>query len=148
MVPVWIANFGSIWGLCLLLLSGLEQASQAKVVEAAQQVAPGMTREEVREILGSPHIDYRPQWDHWLYGTSLDPRAVFHKTGRFNPIPIRLRLFSYAEDDVVIRWDLNNRVLKIDRPESIQVSEQMLGIHETVQFLKALDSLVRSNLNG
>ncbi|MEM1070619.1 MAG: hypothetical protein AAGG48_09050 [Planctomycetota bacterium] len=134
---------GRYWTLWLCVIAATEQARQSSNVEAAHRLKGGMTQEEVLEIMGPPDIDYRPTWNHWCYGTSLDFETICSAGGRFIPIPLKLRLFSYGENDVVVRWNVNDKVMSVDRPESLPAPELSRKMLEVVQFIRVVDSIIR-----
>ena len=145
MVSLLVVPLFKYWIIFLLLVGATEKADQARTVQAAQRVSVGMSRDEVREILGAPDIDYRPTWDHWCYGMSIEIEDMLIPNFGLNPIPVRFRLFSYAEDDVVVRWGLNDRVQRIDRPRSLEVPESFFAILDCARFVQSVDAFVRSN---
>ena len=121
------------WIICLSFIGAAEHAKQSRAVESAQQVRVGMTRQQVLDILGPPDIDYRPQWDHWCYGRTVDLASMLGHDGRLNPLPFRWRLFFYSDDDVVVRWGDNDKVVAMNSPDrfpSPAEFDQILDIYE------------------
>ncbi|MEM9646823.1 MAG: hypothetical protein AAF989_17665 [Planctomycetota bacterium] len=128
------------WIIMLSFAGAAEQAQQSENVMAAQRLREGMTQEEVLDVMGPPDIDYRPAWNQWCYGISVDIEGIVVSYGKLNPIPLRLRLISYAEDDVVVRWGVGEDVLTIDRPKRFDAPEEF---HQMLDRIRFVDTVFR-----
>ena len=118
-----------IWFIVLIVIGSAEDARQHRLIEQSAAVTMGMTQEQVIEILGKPDIATKAKtfWQllflgfdsgQWYWGNSIDLRSIFIPDSTLlNPLPINIRIFSYADHDLVICWGFNDRVTEIRRPE-------------------------------
>jgi len=130
------------WIFFLVLVGAGDQAQQSRKVDIAQELRVGMTQQEVLDLLGPPDIDYRPHWNHWCYGTSVDFESIVTPDGWLNPIPIQFRFFSYCEDDVVVRWGVLDKAVRIDRPNKFVVADEFQQILDTYVFVQTVFELL------
>ncbi len=130
------------WLFILMILGAVESAHQGRKVQAAQKLRVGMTEKEVLEIMGPPDIDYRPRWNHWCYGMSIDVEAFMSEDGSANYTPILWRMFSYDANDVVIRWDNSGKAGVINRPQDLDVPAEFYPILDSFLFVRDIFDLI------
>jgi hypothetical protein len=116
------------WLALLAVVGGLDQARLNQLIEASGQLEPGDDEATVLSELGPP-LERWPKRDAvnaflfgdrprlWVYGTILDIEEMFPPNSAI-PIllPLKLRLFSPDDDDLVINWSDDGRVASIVRP--------------------------------
>jgi hypothetical protein len=94
-------------------------------VRGAAQIKLGDTEARVLEILGPPHNRWKgsiyvfggslgpPQW---IYGTDIELGRIVNPDFPIpNLFPFQLRIFTACDDDLVIVWSANRRVVKVER---------------------------------
>jgi len=144
------------WFFFLSFYGAADLAQQSRHIENAAQLHVGMTPAEVQEVMGSPTGRYEAKSltalvfsrflpKHWFYGTTCDIHSIVVPGLPFpNPIPVHLRLFSYADDDVVVRWSFDDQVAEITRPKPIRVPLEFYGIHNARIFVSDIVTLISS----
>jgi hypothetical protein len=108
---------------------GIQLAQLDTQVTASGQLKQGDVETHVLEVLGEPKMrcphglslftlsSGPPQW---IYGTDIDVTKIIDSESCFpNLLPIKLRIFSPDNGDLVINWDDHGRVASIQRPERI-----------------------------
>ncbi|HEV7226612.1 MAG TPA: hypothetical protein VGN42_28150, partial [Pirellulales bacterium] len=93
-----------------------EQVHLQRLVDRSARIAIGANERDVERAIGEPIAKWeaRRGWARfvfgergaqWVYGTSIDLGSIFVPELPFpNPVPLRLRLFSADDDDLVIEW--------------------------------------------
>ena len=136
------------WFAFIFVVEPIEHASHYHVASAAIDVRTGMTPAEVVAILGLPAPEYQKRgpfaswWlgakrpKQWMYGTfwNLD-YLLIPDFPWFNPLPLNLRIFGYADDDLVIDWTDSSVVSSSTRPNFV-VSQFALESLEAATFTK------------
>jgi hypothetical protein len=116
------------WLAMLAVVGGLEQARLNQLIDASARLDPGDEESKVLSVLGPP-MERWPKRDavnaflfgdrprQWVYGTILDIEEIFAYQSAI-PIlfPLKLRLFSPDEDDLLINWSDDGSVASIERP--------------------------------
>jgi hypothetical protein len=120
------------WMATLALIVALEQPRMDRVLDAADQVAPGADEQQVLAALGPPDVKWAERSGimvlmfgrmprQWSYGTLVDAENLFiAETGWPNPAPIKIRLFGPNANDVVVTWRDDGMVAAVDRPPTPQ----------------------------
>lgn len=117
-----------IWFVSLILIGSAEEARQHRLIETSQAITVGMTPDRVIEIMGQPDSSSKAS-DFWQlaflgfnsgqmsWGSAVNMDAFFIPgSPEPNPFPIHLRLFSYAENDLVINFGFDDLVTEVRRP--------------------------------
>lgn len=118
----------AVWFSFVFIAEPIERASHHRLVARSEAVQDGMTPIQVKAILGDPDAEYAkrgvfatwwlegPRPKQWMYGTffNLD-YLVIPKCPWLNPVPVNVRIFDYADDDLVINWTANDRVSAVKR---------------------------------
>ncbi len=122
----------AVWFAFVFISEPIEQASHHRLVAASVAVSDGMTPDQVKAILGEPAAEYakrgtiaawwlegqRPK--QWMYGTTFNLDHLFIPYSPWlNPLPVNLRIFEYADNDLVIDWAADDRVSAIKRPDFV-----------------------------
>jgi hypothetical protein len=105
---------------------GIELAHLDKQVAASRRLMAGDSEAQVLEALGEPKMrcphglslftlsSGPPQW---IYGTNIDVTKIVNAESTLpNLLPVKLRLFSPDDGDLVINWDGQGRIASIQRP--------------------------------
>ncbi len=105
---------------------GIELAQFDRQLAASSELKPGDGEARVLELLGEPkmrcphglllftNVSAPPQW---IYGTNIDCTKIIDTESAFpNLLPVKLRLFSPDQSDLVINWNDQGRVVSIQRP--------------------------------
>ncbi len=108
---------------------GIELSQLDTQIAASTQFKPGDGEARVLEAIGQPKMrcphglslftlsSGSPQW---IYGTNIDiTRIIDSESAVPNLLPIKLRIFSPDQGDLVINWDGQGRVVSIQRPERL-----------------------------
>jgi hypothetical protein len=96
-------------------------------------------RWEVRT--GSAELFFGKRPAQWIYGTTIDlQRLIIPELPFPNPIPIKFRLFSAYEDDLVIEWTPDKKISNVKRPE-LNVPDSAKRLLDPVYFIVSLARL-------
>jgi hypothetical protein len=120
-LPAWLAMLATV--------GALEQARLNQLIEASARLEPGDDEAKVLSALGPP-LERWPKRDavnaflfgdrprQWVYGTVLDIEEIFAYQSAI-PIlfPLKLRLFSPDEDDLVINWSDDGQIASVVHPK-------------------------------
>ena len=119
-------TFPFILATLFALGGGIELAQFDKQVAASNQLKPGDNENRVLAALGEPKMRcphglslFTPSSGpaQWIYGTNIDVTRIINTDSALpNLLPLKLRLFSPDEGDLVISWDDQGRVASIRRP--------------------------------
>jgi len=134
------------WTLVLVFVGIGERVHLHKVIAQSESIVVGATRQSVLHAIGEPQFKWnarrgvarlifgrRPAL--WIYGTTTNLKALIIPDLPFpNPIPIKIRLFSADQDDLVIDWTSENLVAAINRPP-IDVPTELRKLYEPVYFV-------------
>jgi hypothetical protein len=106
---------------------GIELARLDKQITASAQLQQGDSETRVLEVLGEPKMRCPhglslftlsagpPQW---IYGTNIDVTKIIDSESTLpNLLPLKFRIFSADEGDLVINWDDQGHVASIQRPK-------------------------------
>jgi hypothetical protein len=115
----------------LLAVGGSVEADQLnKQIVASYPLKTGDTEGRVLEILGEPKMrcphglalfTFGVGPPQWIYGTTIDIAGIIDPDSPFpNLLPLKFRIFSPHEGDLVIKWDDRGRVASIERPTPLQ----------------------------
>lgn len=114
------------------MVGAIELTHLESQIERSAGLVVGDSQMRVFATLGQP--DFR--WKHrktlhawmygnrprqWIYGTTIDIRSIV-ASGELipNPIPIKLRLFSPDDGDLVVSFDRDGKIASIQRPDLIK----------------------------
>ena len=117
--------------MILVITTGnLERQHLARTLRASENVRVGDSEANVVNLIGPPLAKYDEYagWSilgigahpkQWCYGTNICLENLFIDDPfvMMSPLPINLRWFSYADDDLVIDWDSNGHVVGIAKPK-------------------------------
>lgn len=120
----------AVWFAFVFIAEPIEHASHHRLVEKSAEVHAGMQPSQVTSILGTPNAKYAkrsvfaswwldgPRPKQWMYGTSfnLDYVLIPHCPW-INPLPTNIRIFDYADEDLIIDWTDDDRVVFVHRPD-------------------------------
>lgn len=136
------------WFAFVFIAEPIEHAAHHRLVETSFVVNAGMTPPEVRAILGDPAAEYAkrgviatwwlngPRPKQWMYGTGFNlDYVVIPKCPWLNPLPMNLRIFDYANDDLVIDWTDDDHVTSIKRPD-FELPEIAFGMLDASLFTR------------
>ncbi|MEO8496349.1 MAG: hypothetical protein ABI614_14875 [Planctomycetota bacterium] len=115
------------WALIVATIGLGERIHLQQLVDKSSHIEVGASPEAVLITLGEPTARWAP-WRgvlglanrpaRWVYGTTIALDSIVVPDVPFpNPIPIHLRLFGAADDDLVIEWTPNHEVAKVVRPD-------------------------------
>jgi hypothetical protein len=134
------------WIFALVLIGMGEQVQLQRLVERSAGIAIGATEGDVERAIGEPGLKgearrglarfiFGERRVQWIYGTSINLGAIFIPELPFlNPIPLRLRLFSADEDDLVIEWTPTKQVAKVSRPK-LDVPDELMELYQPIRRL-------------
>jgi hypothetical protein len=108
---------------------GVELVQLEKQVAASNQLKPGDSEAQVLKSLGEPKMRcphglslFTSSSDppQWIYGTNIDVANIINTNSTLpNLLPVKLRLFSPDEGDLVINWDDQGQITSVRRPARI-----------------------------
>ena len=106
------------------LIGAAEQSRLERRIEASQQIEPGASQANVRDLLGAPTAEWEtsggffgPGAPTWAYGTTVDLGGIVgYSTFLPDPLSFKWRIFGPYETDLVVTWDAQRRVESITRP--------------------------------
>lgn len=131
------------WVLALVLMGVGEQVHLQRLVDRSARIAIGANERDVERAIGEPIAKWeaRRGWARfifgargaqWVYGTSIDLGSIFVPELPFpNPVPLRLRLFSADDDDLVIEWTSTKQVAKVSRP-NLDVPDEVTELYRPI----------------
>ncbi|KAA1256835.1 hypothetical protein LF1_58850 [Rubripirellula obstinata] len=118
------------WFAFVFITEPIEHAAHHRLVKNSNAVHAGMTPLEVTTILGDPAAKYAkrgviatwwlegPRPKQWMYGTGFNlDYVVIPNFPWLNPLPLNLRIFDYADDDLVVDWTDDDLVTSVKRPK-------------------------------
>jgi hypothetical protein len=106
---------------------GVELAQLDKQIRASSELQQGDVEARVLELLGEPKMRcphglsfFGVGPPQWIYGTNIDVTQIIDSESVFpNPLPVKIRIFSPDQGDLVINWDDQGRVASIQRTERL-----------------------------
>ena len=120
----------AIWMLLVVTTGHLERQHLARTLRAAENLSVGDSEANVVDLIGQPIAKYDEYqgWSflgigahpkQWCYGTYVCLENIFIVEAfvMVSPLPINVRWFRYADDDLVIDWDSNGQVVGIAKPK-------------------------------
>ncbi len=121
-------SIAAVWYAYLIFVGATDFAMQDRYIDASAKLDKSMTPAEVLEVMGPPSGRYEAtgflhlaflsfQPKHWYWGERVDiHRLVLPTLPVANPFPYHIRLFGYADNDVVVRWSATDQIMEITRP--------------------------------
>lgn len=144
---VW-ETFFQLWILFATIVGVGERVHLSRLVEAAQPIQAGATKAEVLQAIGEPTFEWEESsilWfknpERWVYGTTFNVEAIALPIPFANPIPVNIRLFGAAEDDLVFSWEAG-KVTEIARPE-LDVPPQLIQWLEPYEYIRDVINEIR-----
>jgi hypothetical protein len=120
----------AIWLLLVITMGNLERQHLARTLRASENVKVGDSEANVYDLLGPPIAKYDEYegWSlfgmgahpkQWCYGTNICLENIFIVDSfvMVSPLPVNIRWFRYAEDDLVIDWSNDRHVLGFTKPK-------------------------------
>ena len=127
---IMVNSIAAIWLLLVVTIGNLERQHLARTIRASENVEVGNSEKTVYDLIGPPVgiYDEYEGWSflgigahpkQWCYGTyiSLENIFIVDSFVMISPLPINIRWFGYAEDDLVIDWHSDGHVLSITKPK-------------------------------
>ena len=148
----------AIWFILLSLLGSLERVHHAREATRSATIGINAHQSEVLQRLGAPDYIYparpmgipfsnSPKPMQWLYGTSLNLQYLYTPWVGPNPFPVNLRIFAFAQDDLVIDWNDEGHVAQINTPHLV-ASESELRWLRPLDFLWLISQLFQAEANS
>lgn len=127
------------WIFALVLIGMGEQVQLQRLVDRSAGIAIGASEGDVERAIGEPIATWEARRGfifggpaQWAYGTSIDLGSILVPELPFlNPIPLRWRLFSACEDDLVIEWTPTKQVAKVSRPK-LDVPDELMELYQPI----------------
>lgn len=124
-------SIASFWYAYLIFVGASDFAKQDRYIDAASMLDRKMTPAQVLEIMGPPSgryeatgfirlalLNFQPK--HWYWGERVDiHRLVLPSLPILNPFPYHVRIFGYADNDVVVRWSSTDQIMEITLPSPV-----------------------------
>ena len=140
------------WLLIVVIVGNIERQHLARTVVAAMDLKLGQAETEISALLGNPLAEYSAYdgWSflaigkhprQWCYGTiiNLDNIFVTESIVTVNPLPFNIRWFGYCDSNLVIDWNANDRVERIEVPQArFAIDNRFDGVLEMCYTLRAI----------
>ncbi len=144
-----------LWNVVALIAFTVGMGERAEIqtlTEKSQAIEVGWSKQQVKELLGPATLDlprrqglsailFGKRPPQWLYGTEFDVDSTFTSVLPVpNPLPIKLRIFSSYDDDLLVVWNSEGTVGRVRRP-TIEVTDASRAVHSVWGFLRSLEQV-------
>ena len=121
-----VSSLTASWLLIVVIVGNIERQHLARTVVAAMDLKPNQAETELSA---------------WCYGTRIDLDNIFvtESIVTVNPLPFNIRWFGYCHSDLVIDWNANDRVERIEVPQArFAIDNRFDGVLEMCYTLRAI----------